>query len=71
METVNNSPGAAGIKLYVSGQLVTLSRPHVFGGRRVGVARRNLLGKTDSRTFWGQKKSPKKVEDIGGAWQGI
>lgn len=36
-----------------------------------GLARRSLLGKTDSRTFRIQKKSPKKGKDIEGGWQGM
>lgn len=31
---------------------------------------RNLLGRTDSKTFWSQKKCPKKGEDIEGGWPG-
>lgn len=37
----------------------------------MSLAGRNLLGKTDSRIFCIQKKSPQKSKDIGGGWQGM
>lgn len=37
----------------------------------MGLARRNVLGRKDSRTFWRQREGPKKGEDIGGGGQGM
>lgn len=53
------------------GRRATPSRAPIGGGARVSLARGNLLGKTESRTSWIQRKGPEKGEDTEGGWQGM
>lgn len=57
---INNYPGTPGVNCmsWSNQDGWPPIQSHVCDGGRTGFARRNLLVKIDSRTFWIQKKKP-------------